>query len=161
MSLRNHIRITRVRLRTKYLTDTDVINFRWIKLGSLESCLKVVRYHNAGMLMSLTLNKACSISSTGMSLNCPFFAFPIAVRFAKVMTTSSGFCCRMAPRPRGVACVDAARRWDGTRNRSREDIDSILNDRRSAGTAGVKLWYVQAIFERMPTPISFTTWFYI
>lgn len=41
--------------------------------------------------MSVTLNSACSSSSTGVSLSCPFRALPIAVRFANVTTTSFGF----------------------------------------------------------------------
>lgn len=31
-----------------------------------------------------------------MSLSCPFFALPMAVRMAKVMTTSSGDLCKSA-----------------------------------------------------------------
>lgn len=51
----------------------------------------------------LTLNSACSISSTGVSLCWPFFALPMAVRLAKVITTSSGLFSRMAFKPLGRA----------------------------------------------------------
>jgi hypothetical protein len=60
-----------------------------------------------------TLNSARSISSTGVSLNCPFFAFPIAVRFAKVMTTSFGCFCRTLARL--PDWLEAFRMIDGAR----------------------------------------------
>ena len=55
-----------------------------------------------------TLYKACIISSTGVSLNWPFRCLPIAVRFANVITTSSGRFSRIAARP-CLACVDMTR----------------------------------------------------
>lgn len=55
-----------------------------------------------------TLNNACIISSTGESLNWPFRCLPVAVRFANVITTSSGRLSRMALNLR-VVCVDMVR----------------------------------------------------
>lgn len=55
-----------------------------------------------------TLNNACIISSTGVSLNWPFRYLPIAVRFAKVTTTSSGRFSKIAARP-CATCVDMVR----------------------------------------------------
>lgn len=49
-----------------------------------------------------TLKSACIISSTGTSLSWPFFALPIAVLFANVMTTSSGLFSKICALPRGI-----------------------------------------------------------
>lgn len=65
--------------------------------------------HICGEVMSHTLNKECKSSSTGTSLSWPFFALPMAVRLANVMTTSSGFFCRITAKPPEFARVEAAR----------------------------------------------------
>lgn len=83
-------------------TNTDIVNLGRVQLGlskgSLNPYGKECLHQNRGLR---TLNNACRISSTGASLSCPFFARPTAVRFAKVITTSSGFFSRMAASPRG------------------------------------------------------------
>jgi len=56
----------------------------------------------------LTLNREWRSLSTGTSLSWPFFARLIAVRLAKVMTTSSGRFSRISDRPLGGVRVMVA-----------------------------------------------------
>lgn len=71
-----------------------------------------------------TLTRASSSSSAGVSLNWPFLALPIAVRFANVMTTSSGFLCRTPARPR--ADVEAALLTRGARTVRVTSLDNMV-----------------------------------
>lgn len=95
-------------LKEQYLqlTDTYIVDLGWVQTCLRKSCLRtctsgIVR--NSSLNKPHTLSKACSISSTGWSLSCPFLYRPIAVRAANVMTTSVGFFFKMACKP--CACV--------------------------------------------------------
>lgn len=72
----------------------------------------------------VTLKSPWRSSSTGVSFHCPFFARPIGVRFAKVMTTSSGFLARMADNPR-EGLVEAARMAKGRMNVDLKTSDMV------------------------------------
>ena len=50
--------------------------------------------------------RACMSSSTGTSFSWPFRARAIAVRLAKVRTTSSGFFSRRAGSPRECVAIE-------------------------------------------------------
>lgn len=90
------------------------------------ACMHVYLYRIVAMNNDLlTLNNARRSSSTGVSLNWPFFARPTAVRFANVITTSSGFFCRICARPNGRAWVLAAR--FRVRASKGDGLESILN----------------------------------
>lgn len=94
-------------------TDADVVYLGRVELGLRERGLWAVSGEEIEGNGGATLKRACSISSTGVSLSWPFLARPTAVRFANVMTTSSGCFSRMAAKPRGRVAELAAREREG------------------------------------------------
>lgn len=126
-----HVPLSSISLRGRTLgvhrlTDADVIYLGRVKLGLRKGGLAVwLASSNENLaLAAITLNSPCNSSSTGVSFHCPFFARPIGVRFAKVMTTSSGCFAKMAGRPRGMV-VEAARIAKGRMNLERETRDIV------------------------------------
>ena len=106
-------------------TDADIVYLGRVELRLRERSLWTVSSDEIECNEGTTLKRACSISSTGVSFSWPFFARPTAVRFAKVMTTSSGCFSRIAAKPRGRVAELAARESEGEKVRLRAREESI------------------------------------